>query len=70
MILSLEGHRALFLPQVPAEQGWNLEQTLRALSHKAGLPEDAWKDARARYSVFTGTVFEEPSQTHRGVKSP
>ena len=49
---------ALFLPQVAPEQGWTLEQTLTALSEKAGLPPDGWKDG-ASFSVFTGQVFEE-----------
>jgi AmmeMemoRadiSam system protein B/AmmeMemoRadiSam system protein A len=60
IILSVAGHRALFLPQVPLEQGFTLEQTLQALSEKAGLPSDAWKVAEARFSVFTANVFEEP----------
>jgi MEMO1 family protein len=59
IILSVAGRRALFLPQVPGEQGWGLEQTLRALSNKAGLSEDAWQGKDAHFSVFTGTVFEE-----------
>ncbi|HUL79481.1 MAG TPA: AmmeMemoRadiSam system protein B [Vicinamibacteria bacterium] len=49
---------ALFLPQVAPEQHWTLEQTLTALSEKAGLPPDGWKDG-TRFSVFTGQVFEE-----------
>ncbi len=32
---------AVFLPQVPTEQGWNLNQTLEALRRKAGLPPEA-----------------------------
>jgi MEMO1 family protein len=67
IILSVGNRRALFLPQVPGEQGWGLDDTLRALSRKAGLDEDAWKGADARYSVFTGKVFDEqkPAQTER-----
>ena len=49
---------ALFLPQVAPEQGWTLDETLTALSEKAGLPPDGWKDG-ASFSVFTGQVFEE-----------
>jgi AmmeMemoRadiSam system protein A/AmmeMemoRadiSam system protein B len=59
IILSAAGRRALFLPQVPGEQGWGLEQTLRALSNKAGLPDNAWEAPETRFSVFTGRVFEE-----------
>lgn len=49
---------ALFLPQVAPEQGWTLEETLSALSEKAGLPRDGWKSG-ASFSVFTGQAFEE-----------
>lgn len=31
------GRSAVFLPQVPPEQGWNLSQTLEALRRKAGF---------------------------------
>ncbi len=51
--------RAVFLPQVAPEQGWDREQTLRALSRKAGLPLDAWQDPEARFEVFQAEVFEE-----------
>ena len=34
------GRSAVFLPQVPPEQGWNLSQTLEALRRKAGLPPE------------------------------
>jgi len=58
IVLQKGGKAALFLPQVAPEQGWTLEQTLIALSEKAGLPADAWKEG-ASLSVFTGQVFEE-----------
>ena len=57
-MLQKTGHAALFLPQVAPEQGWNVEQTLEALSEKAGLPKDAWREG-AQLSVFTGQVFPE-----------
>jgi MEMO1 family protein len=65
IILSSRGRRALFLPQVPGEQGWGLLETLRALANKAGLPEEAWKEQGAKFSVFTGQVFEEPTKPGR-----
>jgi AmmeMemoRadiSam system protein B/AmmeMemoRadiSam system protein A len=49
---------AIFLPQVAVENKWTLPQTLTALSKKAGLPADGWKEG-ARFSVFTGQVFGE-----------
>jgi len=58
IVLEKDGRRALFLPQVPGEQGWSVEQTLTALSRKAGLPADAWREG-SRFSVFTGQVFKE-----------
>ena len=58
VVLQKNGHAALFLPQVAPEQGWNVEQTLEALSEKAGLPKDAWREG-AQLSVFTGQVFPE-----------
>lgn len=60
IVLEKDGHRALFLPQVPGEQGWTLEQTLDALARKAGLPAGAWREG-ARFSVFSGQVFKEAS---------
>ena len=58
IVLQKGGKAALFLPQVAPEQGWTIEQTLEALSEKAGLPPDGWKDG-ASFSVFTGQAFEE-----------
>jgi AmmeMemoRadiSam system protein B/AmmeMemoRadiSam system protein A len=56
IILEKGDKAALFLPQVAVENGWSIEQTLRELSKKAGLPPDGWKE-EARLSVFTGQVF-------------
>jgi AmmeMemoRadiSam system protein B/AmmeMemoRadiSam system protein A len=58
VILRKAGRSALFLPQVAPEQGWNLQQTLTALSMKAGLPGDAWREG-ASFQVFQAEVFGE-----------
>jgi len=58
VVLSKEGHSALFLPQVAPEYGWDVNQTLTRLSLKAGLPEDAWKEG-ASFLVFQAVVFGE-----------
>jgi AmmeMemoRadiSam system protein A len=50
---------ALYLPQVPPEQGWDLQATLLSLCRKAGLPEDAWQRDDARFYAFTGQWFAE-----------
>ena len=58
IVLEKGPHRALFLPQVAPEQGWTLEETLDALSQKAGLSRGDWRSG-ASFSVFTGQVFHE-----------
>jgi AmmeMemoRadiSam system protein A len=58
IILMDQGKQAVFLPHVPTEQGWNLEETLHYLSLKAGLPADAWQKG-AKFDVFQTQLFEE-----------
>jgi len=58
IVLSKSGQSAVFLPQVAPEQGWDVPQTLRQLSLKAGLPEDAWKE-NTQFMVFEAIVFGE-----------
>ena len=50
---------ALYLPQVPIEQGWDRETMLMQLCHKAGLPDDCWQRSDARFYVFEGQWFGE-----------
>ena len=59
IILKKGSHQAVFLPQVAPEQGWDLSETLRHLSLKAGLSGDAWKDPDTEFLVFTAEVIEE-----------
>jgi len=69
ILLAARGRQALFLPQVPGEQGWDLEQTLGALARKAGLGEDAWRDPDARFYVFAGQVFkQQPARAGAGAQ--
>jgi len=58
IILSKGRHRALFLPQVATEQGWDLETTLDHLARKAGMPTDGWRSG-AQFEIFTAQVFGE-----------
>lgn len=60
VVLEKGGRRAVFLPQVAPEQGWDLATMLSHLSLKAGLPSDAWKSG-ARFEVFQAHVFHEQS---------
>jgi len=59
VIIRLGGMRAVFLPQVATEQGWDREETLAHLCNKAGLPSYAWKDEEMEFFVFTAEVFHE-----------
>jgi len=58
IILKKGQKQAVFLPQVPIEQDWDLAVTLTSLSLKAGLPANAWK-SDAEFFVFEATVFSE-----------
>jgi AmmeMemoRadiSam system protein A len=50
----------VYLPQVATETGWSKEEFLSSLcAHKAGLPADAWKDAKTELYTFTAEVFSE-----------
>jgi len=51
------GHRAVFLPQVATEQGWDTRQLLEHLARKAGLPEEGWQGAELW--TFRAEVFGE-----------
>ena len=55
MVLRSQGRRAVYLPEVETDQGWDLQTTLEHLSKKAGLPPDAWRDAN--YEVFETVSF-------------
>ncbi len=57
--LALEGHRAVFLPQVAPEQGWDRPTLLQQLCLKAGLSAEAWRRPEARLWRFEAEVFGE-----------
>ena len=58
MVLTKGGPRAVFLPQVAPEQGWDLDETLTNLAMKAGLSPDAWKQG-CKFLTFQAEVFGE-----------
>ena len=51
--------KGLLLPQVPVEQGWDIEEFLSHTCMKAGLMPDAWYDKNTKISKFIGQVFTE-----------
>jgi AmmeMemoRadiSam system protein B/AmmeMemoRadiSam system protein A len=58
MTVEKAGHRAVFLPQIAPQQGWDRDTTLDHLCLKAGLPADAWRQGAA-FTVFEAVVFGE-----------
>jgi len=63
IIISKGFQRGLLLPQVPLEQGWDLEQYISYGCRKAGLPADEWR-REVRIETFQAIVFAE--KKHRG----
>jgi AmmeMemoRadiSam system protein B/AmmeMemoRadiSam system protein A len=59
VILERSGRRAVFLPQVAPEQGWDRDTMLEHLSLKAGLAKDAWREKGTIFQVFEAFVFSE-----------
>ncbi len=55
LYLVKDNHSGILLPQVPVEFGWDRETFLKQVSKKAGLPEDAWREANL-YS-FTAEII-------------
>jgi hypothetical protein len=45
LVIRKGSQSGLLLPQVATEQGWNRETFLKNICAKAGLPENAWRDA-------------------------
>jgi len=58
VLLRKDGRSAVFLPQVAVEQGWDRDQTLERLCHKAGLPAGSWKSG-AEFYTFQAEIFHE-----------
>jgi len=60
IIVERSGRRALLLPQVAGELGWDAPTTLDAVCRKAGLPADAWRRAGTRLLGFCASHASEP----------
>ena len=59
IVVERGAHRALLLPQVATEMGWNETQMLEAVCRKANLAGDSWRDKSTRLLVFESTCFNE-----------
>lgn len=61
VIVERDGRRALLLPEVATDHGWDGAQMLRTVCEKAGLRSDAWQDPRTKRQVFRTVRFGGPA---------
>jgi AmmeMemoRadiSam system protein A len=59
LYLVRQGRSGVLLPQVPVEQGWDLDNYLDYICVKAGLPPGSCEAPDARLYTFTAAVFGE-----------
>jgi AmmeMemoRadiSam system protein A len=59
-VLDLQGRRALYLPEVAVETGWDAETFFTNLARKAGLSPRAWRDPEARLWRFRSVTATGP----------
>lgn len=59
LIISRGFNSGLLLPQVPVEQGWDLDTFLENTCYKAGLPGNAWQQKGVKIEKFSAQVFGE-----------
>ena len=57
LMLKLDMHTGLLLPQVATEYGWTTTQFLEQTCLKAGLPRESYKDRLAEIYRFSAEVF-------------
>jgi AmmeMemoRadiSam system protein A len=58
LLITMDGHRGLLLPQVPPEHNWDRTTFLDQTCRKAGLPPNAWQHG-ATIEAFTAEIFGE-----------
>ncbi|MCL2440923.1 MAG: AmmeMemoRadiSam system protein A [Treponema sp.] len=59
LLLTGRGYSGVLLPQVPLEQGWNLQEYLDYICIKAGLPPGSYEAPDTQLYTFTAVVFGE-----------
>jgi AmmeMemoRadiSam system protein A len=60
LYISHQWKTGVLLPQVPVEQGWDLDEYLDQICVKAGLRRGAYRERGAKLYTFTAVVFGEP----------
>ena len=66
LLLSAKGRSGVLLPQVPVEQGWNLDEYLDYICVKAGLPSGSYEAPASQLYTFTAIVFAEEDTLNCG----
>jgi hypothetical protein len=59
VIFSWRGGSGLLLPQVPVEEGWDVDTYLSYACMKAGATPDMWLEKGVEVLTFRAVVFEE-----------
>ena len=59
LLMSLNGRRAVFLPSVATETGWDERTFLEELSMKAGLERNAYKNPGVSFEIFQAEVISD-----------
>ncbi len=59
LIVRYGSFSGLLLPQVPVEEGWDVEKFLDFTCWKAGLPFKSWLDRRVEVYTFQAEVWRE-----------
>ncbi|HVP07553.1 MAG TPA: AmmeMemoRadiSam system protein B [Candidatus Acidoferrum sp.] len=57
LMIKLDMHSGLLLPQVATEYGWNAIEFLQQTCLKAGLPKNSYRDKHAEIYRFSADVF-------------
>ena len=57
LMVKLDYHSGLLLPQVATEHGWNTTEFLEQTCLKAGLPKSSYRDKHAEVYKFSAEVF-------------
>ena len=57
LMIKLDMHSGLLLPQVASEYGWTVKEFLEQTCLKAGLPKESYKDKYAEVYRFSAEVF-------------
>ncbi len=61
LIARYRSREGLLLPQVPVNNGWDVEEFLSQTCVKAGLSPDFWLEGDVEFEKFSAQVFREES---------